>query len=430
MLGRIRKEVAAPLARWSYGPVLRSFTPTARAFLAYTLFNSIGFDMLNLVFNLYLHSLGHGRDLIGLVNGVPSIAVLLVGLPIGIWADRIGYRPFLVAGAFLNVVALGGMALWPAPAALIGFSILRGLAWACTWVLGPPLLMAESTPQNRVHLFAVHSAIMMGSGFIGSLLAGSLPEALAARWQVGPSSPGPLRATFGVAIAFMAAAALPTLLIRSQAPLGHRSPLPQTRAEARLFLRLLLPSALIAFGAGAMVVFFQLFFNLRFGMDPGEIGILFALGSVATALATLVTPRLSQRLGKVRTVVVTELASIPFLLLLAYSRHLPLVIGAYYMRQVLMNMASPVSSAFLLEQVRPDQRATLTSLHAMLGSLGRGGLGPVVSGWMQVRWDFTGAFTLTTVAYVLGTSLFYLFFRNVPEPERVRAKAPTEAPSP
>lgn len=174
-----------------------------------------------------------------------------------------------------------------------------------------------------------------------------------------------------------------------------------------------------------MVVFFQLFFSLRFGMDPGEMGVLFALASVVTALATLVTPQISRRLGKVRTVVATELASIPFLLLLSYSYSLPWVIAAYYARQTLMNMGSPVHTAFLMEQVRPDQRATLTSLHAILGSLGRGGVGPVVSGWIQMRWDFTGAFTFTTVLYVAGSLLFYLFFRHVQEP----ADGATERPA-
>ncbi|HEY8531964.1 MAG TPA: MFS transporter, partial [Limnochorda sp.] len=120
-----------------------------------------------------------------------------------------------------------------------------------------------------------------------------------------------------------------------------------------------------------------------------------------------------------------QLASIPFLLLMAYSYHLPLVVGAYYMRHILMNMSWPVADAFILEQVRPDQRATLTSLDTMLGSLGRGGLGPVVSGWMQMRWDFTGAFTLTTVAYVVGALLFYLFFHGVEEPETAPAPVTT-----
>ncbi|BAS28364.1 MFS transporter [Limnochorda pilosa] len=403
------------MARSRYLAVLGTFSPTARAYLAYTLFNSISFNMLNLVFNLYLHSLGHPRDFIGLVNGVPSIAVLILGLPIGMAADRYGYRRFLVAGAVLNVVALGGMVAGGNGEALMGFSVLRGLAWALTWVLGPPLLMSESTEENRVHLFSLQFAIMMGSGFLGSLLAGFLPEALASAWSVAPDGPGPLRATFAVAVAFMALAVVPAFLVREGPHPEQGSPLPRTAQEALLFVHLLLPSALVSFGAGAMVVFFQLFFSLRFGMAPAEMGILFALAAVVTAAATLATPQLSSRLGKVRTVVVTELASIPFLLVLSYSYSLPWVIAAYYVRQALMNMGAPAQTAFLMEQVRPDQRATLTSLNAMLGSLGRGGLGPVVSGWMQVRWDFTGAFTLTTVLYVLGSMLFYLFFRNVRE---------------
>ncbi|HEY8530613.1 MAG TPA: MFS transporter [Limnochorda sp.] len=413
------------MPRRTFGLGLCEITPTARAYLAYTLFNSIGFAMLGLVFNLYLHSLGHNRELIGLVNGVPAITVLLVGLPVGIWADRIGYRPFLVAGALLDVVALGGMAYWAEPLPLLAFSILRGVAWACTWVLGAPLLMAESTPENRVQLFALNSALTLGAGPVGSLLGGFLPEALGKAWQLSPNAPEPLRATFAVAIAFLALAVLPTLFIRSQKRLARGSPLPRTREEVLLFARLLLPGALVSFGAGAMVVFFQLFFSIRFGMEPGAMGVIFALASVATAVATLLTPSLSRRLGKVRTVVVTQLASIPFLLLLTYSHHLPLVVGAYYMRHILMNMSWPVGDAFILEQVRPEQRATLTSLDTMLGSLGRGGLGPVVSGWMQMRWDFTGAFTLTTVAYVAGALLFYLFFRKAEEPERAPAPVTT-----
>ena len=162
-----------------------------------------------------------------------------------------------------------------------------------------------------------------------------------------------------------------------------------------------------------MVVFFQLFFNLRFHLNPGSIGILFAFSAVVTAVATLVSPIVAKRLGKVRTIVFTQMASIPFLLLLAYSYNLATVAVAYYLRNALMNMSSPLQQTFGLEQVKEGQRATLTSLSAMLGNLGRGGLGPVVSGYLQVKSGFTLAFTMTAVCYVIGSVLYYLFFRNV-----------------
>lgn len=203
-------------------------------------------------------------------------------------------------------------------------------------------------------------------------------------------------------------------------------PLPSSWAELALFMKLLGPSALISFGAGAMVVFFQIFFRLRFDLSPGGIGILFAFSSVVTALATLMAPLLTRRLGKVRTIVFTQLASIPFLLLLSYSFHFPAVVFAYYARQALMNMSGPIQTTFGLEQVRESQRATLTGLSAMLGSLGRGGLGPIVSGYLQVKSGFTLAFTMTTVCYIIGTLLFFVFFRKA---ERLpEAKVPPTPP--
>ena len=44
------------------------------------------------------------------------------------------------------------------------------------------------------------------------------------------------------------------------------------------------------------------------------------------------------------------------------------MVVAYYVRNVLMNMSGPLQTIFGLELVRDEQRATLTSLSAMLGS--------------------------------------------------------------
>lgn len=71
---------------------MRSLHRNAKLYLVYTAFNSIGFSIFSLVFNLYVHSLGFGADFIGLVNALPSIAVLLLRLPVvaaGVcWYDK------------------------------------------------------------------------------------------------------------------------------------------------------------------------------------------------------------------------------------------------------------------------------------------------------------------------------------------------------
>ncbi|HEY8498585.1 MAG TPA: MFS transporter, partial [Limnochordales bacterium] len=152
-------------------------------------------------------------------------------------------------------------------------------------------------------------------------------------------------------------------------------------------------------------------------LEPGQIGVIFAFTSILNGAASLLTPPLARRIGKVRTVVATQLASIPFLLVLTFSYDLRWATVAYYARSALMNMGGPVSMAFALERVAPHRRATLSSLEAMLGSLGRGGLGPVVSGLLQVRGGFEPAFSLTTACYVVATALYWWFFKEAERPQ-------------
>jgi len=397
-----------------YLETIRGFGKNARLWLVVTAVSSVGWAIFNLIFNLYLHSLGCRQDFIGLLNGLPSLVVLLVGLPLGMAADRRGYLVFLRAGAVFAVASGLGLALARSPAQLLVFSLLAGIGSALSWVIGAPFMMTICREEERVTYFALSSAVQLAMGFAGSLLGGELPGLFARWWGGLPSDVLPLRGAMVAAAVCSALAALPLLVMHESGagrPVSGR-PLPRGRQELVLFLKLLTPAALVAFGAGAMVVFFQLFFHLRFQLTPSAIGVLFAFSSVSTAVATLVSPALARRFGKVRTVVWTELASIPFLVLLAYSYDLRWVIVAYYLRQALMNMAGPVQHIFVLEQVRPDQRATLSSLSAMLGSLGRGGLGPIVSGFLQVRGGFSAAFTLTAVTYVLGAALFWAFFRD------------------
>jgi len=398
-----------------YRGIVKNFSPNAKKYLTYTALTSISFSVFHLIFNLYIYSLGYQQDFIGLLNGLPSIVILAIGLPVGMAADRYGYKTFLVTGSVLSTLAVLALAFFEASPGLIGASLALGVAGALTWVIGAPMMAANSNDKERVYLFSVNFALMMGAGFVGSMIGGMLPEYLAVLWGSEATATGPLRGAFLTVAFFNALAIFPALRMTNVKPVmkKRRLPLPQGKEEWALFSKLLLPSMFVSFGAGAMVTFFQLFFNLRFELSTGSIGYLFAFSSIVTAIATLASPLLAKRFGKVRTVFYTELASIPFLLILAYSYNLGVVIVAYYMRSALMNMSGPVQMTFSMEQVNEDQRATLTSLNAMLGSLGRGGLGPLVSGYVQVRYGFSEAFTLTTICYLIGAFLFYYFFRHI-----------------
>jgi MFS family permease len=417
-------------AELSYVQALGLFSRNARLYLIYILFNGINFGVFNIAFNLYLNSLGYGNDFIGFINSLPAIVVVVLGIPIGVIADRIGYRPFLLGGGVLTVIASILPFSFGAAIAMVVFAILFGVSRQFVWVLGQPFLAAASTPRERTHLFSVNSAIMTVAIAVGLLIGGEVPEFAAAQLHTSPNSAEALHFAFLAMTVTAAVGVIPLLMMRftarekavvQQEEATERRALTMIKQgfsglgaiDRRIFAKLLIPETIIATGAGALVVFFQLYFKQRFNLDPGPTSYILAFSALITAGTQLSGPLLARRVGRVRALVIVELASIPFLLTLAFSHSLALAVAAYYLRDALMNSSWPLAQSFAMEQVRDNERATFASLNAMVGGTGRGGLGPLISGWLQSIGSYEFAFSFTAVTYVVAAVTYYLFWRNV-----------------
>jgi predicted MFS family arabinose efflux permease len=76
-----------------------------------------------------------------------------------------------------------------------------------------------------------------------------------------------------------------------------------------------------------------------------------------------------------------------------------------------MNMAGPISTNLQMELVSETERATTSGLMTMSDNIPRA-VTASVSGQMMARRDFFTPFVITTVTYVLASSLYFIFFRN------------------
>ncbi|MFW9787763.1 MAG: MFS transporter, partial [Candidatus Thorarchaeota archaeon] len=122
-------------------------------------------------------------------------------------------------------------------------------------------------------------------------------------------------------------------------------------------------------------------------------------------------PALADKIGKVRTVVLTEALSVPFLLTLAYADTLQLAIIGYVTRNVLMNMAGPISNAFFMEGLTKEERATAVGVVRSADSFVRA-IAAIIGGWLLALGLYRLPYVLVSGLYVLGITLFYGFFRN------------------
>ena len=126
-------------------------------------------------------------------------------------------------------------------------------------------------------------------------------------------------------------------------------------------------------------------------------------------LGIMAGPVLSRRFGMVRTIVWTQLLSIPFMIILAYTYSLPLAFMAFLVRGALMNLGQPIGSNFSMELVKKHEHGLVNAL-MMLGWTSSWMVSAVVGGNLIERYGYTLPLMITVVLYIVSSILYYLFF--------------------
>lgn len=431
----------------SYLSQFRGFSRNARLLLVTTFCMGLSMATSGLFLNFYLQSLGFGQQFIGLVNALPFAVLIAVGLPVGRLIDRRGPRWGLLVGTITGATGALGVALTGTPTGLLAFTALNGLGTAFGFISIAPFQMANSTEAERVALFSAQSALLTGTAFLGNLAGGRLPGLFALWLGAAPDALAPLRATMLAAAVLSAGAVLPMVVSGPAAVPGSASqtsaavvhpahPRGRRRLLERpgLVARLLLPAFLISLGAGQVIPYLNLYISTKFGVRFEALGAVFALGALGTTLATLTQPVLAARVGKIRSVLLVQAASIPFLLILGYAPAFWMVTVALVVRTALMNMGNPVYQAFAQELIPPGERATYSSLSSVAWSLGWA-LGAAFSGWWRGLVGFASGFgtlfALMTVLYVASIGLMYGFFvRTAPVAQGIAGSSEKSATTP
>ncbi len=400
----------------------------ARLYLLSVVLNGLGNSVFMLFFNLYVVSLGESRGFLGSLQSLGSAITLIVGIPVGILGDRMGRRRALLIGGSVGLMGTWAFLAMPNQPMMVFWWTVQGLANTLYWININPFLMQNSSEQERALLFSANFGLAPLAGFVGSLVAGGLPAALAGRMGVGPESAEAYRAAMYIGLSLNLVALVPIWLIREVRWPGPRTtPPPSLKSVFHLkapVLKLLLPQLVIGFGAALLIPYLNLFFKDRFPISDQTLGTIFAPSQLITAIASLAGPALALRLGKIRSVAFTQAASLGFLLVLGFVPALPIAAMSFWLRGALMNMGQPLYFAFCMEQSPKEEQGTVNSFVNMAWQVGWV-VGPVISGVVQERVGFTPLFIATGTFYAVSTVLTYAFFKDVdPAPARAGTATP------
>lgn len=406
---------------WLY--MLSHFSRNARLFLAYALLAELGAGIWRVMFNLYLLALGFNMDFIGVVLGINFLFHGVMAFPAGLIADKFGRRFSFALSTVLALLSRGALLFTQDPLGILLLMGFSGAAEGFHAIAGGPFIMENCRPEERSHLFSLNSAFMMLSLFAGAMSGGLLPVLWGNTLGIIPADPLASRMALVVSLPLTLLGLVPLILI-------SETRLPADRIESlkelftlrniqshSIIAKLSVCSLLVGLGFGFVTPFFNVFFREVHLASYETIGSIMAVGSLGAGVATLFSPALVNRWGRVRSITVTTLLSIPFLLLMVFIPVLSMVAFFYMARISIWSLSLPLRQQLAMELVVTRERGTANGIVHMCFDI-PAFPASVLAGFLLASNNYIAAFSLSAAIFAIPAFLYYYFFFKM-EQERL-----------
>ncbi len=370
---------------------------------------------------IYLAKVGFGGTGLGIVFALAGLFALLVSFGVGVLADRVGRRIFLV----LYPLLIGGAgfvfaftrAEWILGAMAVVASFGRG-AGAGAGSVGPyqpaetamVADLARSGGRNQAFIAITQMSVI--GAIAGSVIA----------FFAFPATSGGKGGAFTVA--FVVAGVLAILggivalwLENDHRPRGERPPKGVfPRSSLGLLARLWVTNTLNGLAVGMFGPFVTYFLYLKFHSSPAQIALLFLVVNVVSLGPIGQVGKLAARYGTIRVTVFFRLLQALLLVPFAFAPTFLTAGILYLVRMIAQRLALPLRQSYVQGRVPAEERARVAAL-SNLPSQGAMAASPALSGYLFDVAPLEVPFMIGGILQLVSTLFYWGFFSKSPPPE-------------
>ena len=393
---------------------------------------AFAFSYLNVVFAIYLDSLGYSTITIGLVFSVAYLSGALLTAVWGYLSDRLGRREVLMLLAALTIVSNGIFiffsSLFFILLAVIIANVGAGGAGGGGSGGGPfnpveeALLAERCNPEDRNQLFALNSCVGSIMGALGALAAG-VPQQLQEQWAwEAASSYKPL---------FLLTILLSVVLAFVYRSIGeefrHRKTEKRiSRATGVFVTKMSLLAIVDNFGAGMAGALIAYWFFLRYGVELKSLGLLFFVSYFLAALSFMSAPLIARYLGIVRTMAFSHAIASLIYLGIPFAPTFFLAAAMLAIRSYFAYVDNPLRASFTMAMVQSNERGSAAGVTSLARQVPFG-ISPTIATYLMQSVSLTLPLFIGGGLQLTNDVAFYLMFRHVKPPEEIKDPAIRES---
>ncbi len=323
---------------------------------------------------LYLEHIHYTNDKIAGYISFRYVGVFLLALPLGIFIKGAKVKPLFYAACIgvplfaLSILYFVGTGNEPM---IYVTQLLWGASFTFMQIPILPFILRNSSIKNQTPAIALSYSTWSFAGILSGLGIALLdyinPVLFDERMVLIIFS---VLGFFGVLILMFAG------IQESNASLAQEKPNYNLKQyDWKIISKALIPTLIIAVGAGLTIPVISLFFKQVHHMDKGTFSIVSSVAALLVAWGALLVPQIKNKIGYKLAVPSTQSLAVVSLIALAttqYYNQLPIAVViaviCYLLRQPLMNMAGPMTSEIVMNYVGEKNREIVSALTSAIWS--------------------------------------------------------------
>ena len=366
-----------------------------------------------LILNIYLAKEGFSDAEIANFISYRFLAVMLLAFPLGFYIKGKRLKPFFIFGSFgvpiiaiILILAVQQRFFQYLPVLFI----LLGIAFTLFQVSSLPYIMRNTASENQSHAISLNYA----THSFGTILSG-LFIYISGKFMTEIDE-GKILILISI-IGFTGIYYLLKMKIDTVIPV--KKGVKWRSYDWKLLFKAIIPTLIIAVGAGLTIPFINLFFFHNFEIDSTGFAFIGGVASILVAVLALLVTNLKNRLGFRKGITYTQMISVISLVGLAtmeffntYWWAMPLAVILYWVRTPLMNMAAPMTSELTMNYVGVKNQEMLSAITAAIWS-GSWFFSSQIVRLLKVHGlSYAYIFYITALLYAFGILMYYFLIRD------------------
>ncbi len=351
------------------------------------------------------------------------LSVLIISFPLGIFIRNRKIKPlFYIAGfgvpisALLIIHAVSEHIDWLIYAAQITW----GVAFTCLQVTALPFILRNARKDTHTEAISLSYSTWSFAGIIAGILIFSFRNI----------NPGlfdeklilQLLAIVGFCSLFFIA----RIKVKETVETDPNKRFAFGDYDYSLIFKVMVPTLLIAIGAGLTIPFISLFFFKIHGVDSDQFSLIGSVALIVVFASVVFVPAIKQKMGYKRAIPTTQSMAILMLIGLATTEMYQLspwavyiAILCYILRQPLMNLAGPMTSDLTMKYVGKKNQEIVSALIAAIWNGSWFVSAGVFEYLRESNIAYMHIFLITAGLYMIGVIWYYLLILDFEKRERL-----------